>query len=63
MWAMQYWQPLARLAMWASSRLKPMSTVLPLSQMDAASWDSAATIFGLRCMIRTLFGTNPSERR
>src|SRR3954453_2856890 len=41
-------------------RLKPRSTLLPGSQIARCISTNAATSRGLRCMVRTLFGTNPN---
>src|SRR3954447_19988127 len=58
--AMLYASPAVRLAAWASSRLKPRSTLLSGSHNARCICTKALASFGLRCIVSTLFGTKPS---
>src|SRR5215471_7544464 len=60
---MQYLQPAERLATWAIRRLSLRSTLPKGSQIAALICVKPCTIFGLRCMINTLFGMNPMRLR
>src|SRR5579875_769358 len=57
---MLYASPAVRLAACASSRLKPRSTLLFGSQSARCICTKAFASFGWRCIVSTLFGTNPS---
>src|SRR3954469_17901980 len=47
--------------MWAMRRFRPKSTLLSGPQIAPCSVTKARTSFGLRCIVKTLFGTKPSD--
>jgi len=58
--AMQYWQPAARLATCATSRLNARSTSPSSSQIEATRCAMVFTIIGFLSRISMLFGMKPS---
>src|SRR6185312_5419513 len=59
-WAMLYGSSAMRLAACAIRRLSPRSTLLSGSHSARCICTKALASFGLRCIVRTLFGTKPS---